>query len=106
MHSTLAAWVQFPGAESHRLSVSSHAVAAGHIEELEGLTTRIYNYVLGLWGEKNKREEDWQQMLTQGESFPITTTTKSLKNLLKGTESHSLLKQAVSKLLTHKLTLL
>ena len=34
---------------------SSHVVAASHIEELEGLTTRIYNYVLGLWGEKKKR---------------------------------------------------
>ena len=35
----------------HRLS--SHDVAASHIEELEGLTTRIYNYVLGLWEGKN-----------------------------------------------------
>ena len=31
---------------------SGHAVAASHIEELEGLTTRIDNYVLGLWGNK------------------------------------------------------
>ena len=31
---------------------SSHAVAASHMEEIEGLTTRIYSYVLGLWGEK------------------------------------------------------
>ena len=38
-----------------------------HIEELEGLTTRIYNYVLGLWGEKNK-QEDWQPMLAMGQS--------------------------------------
>ena len=32
---------------------SSHAVAASHIEE-PGCrsTTKIYNYVLGLWGEK------------------------------------------------------
>ena len=34
---------------------SSHAVVASHIEELEGLSTRIYNYVLGLWGEKRKK---------------------------------------------------
>ena len=27
----------------------------------------IYNYVLGLWGGK-KKEEDWQQMLAQGQS--------------------------------------
>ena len=45
---------------------SSHAVAASHIEELEGITTRIYNYVLGLWG--GKKKEDWQQMLAQGQS--------------------------------------
>ena len=51
--------VCFPIAESHHPSVSSHAVVAAHIEELEGPTTRLYNYVLGLWGEK-KREEDWQ----------------------------------------------
>ena len=46
------AWIQFPGAEPHDSSVSSHAVAVARTEELEGLTTRIYNYVLGLWGEK------------------------------------------------------
>ena len=50
-------------------SVSSH-VAVTHIEELEGLTTRIYNYVLGLCGGTKKREEDWQQMWQQAESFP------------------------------------
>ena len=45
---------------------SGHAVVVSHIEELEQPPTRTYNYVLGLWGEKNK--EDWQQMLTQGQS--------------------------------------
>ena len=37
--------------------------------QLEGLTTRIYNYVLGeLWGEEEKKKEkkeDWQQLLAQ-----------------------------------------
>ena len=33
---------------------SSHAVVASHIAELEGLATRIYNYVLGLWGGKKR----------------------------------------------------
>ena len=47
--------VQFPGAEPHHLPVSSHAMAAAHIE-LEGLRTRTYNYVLGLWGGKKKRK--------------------------------------------------
>ena len=68
MRSTSAAQVWFPGVEPHHPSVSSHAMAVAHIEELEGLTTTIYNYALGLWGGK-KREEDWQQMLAQGESF-------------------------------------
>ena len=38
-------------------SVSSHAVAVAHTEELEGLITTIYNYVLGLWGEEKKTEK-------------------------------------------------
>ena len=40
-------------------------MAAAHIEKLEGLTARIYNYVLRLWGgkkkKKEKKEEDWRQ---------------------------------------------
>lgn len=52
---------------TYHLSVGSHAVAVALIEELEGLRTRVYDQVLG---EKNKREEDWQQMLGQGKSFP------------------------------------
>ena len=46
------ACVWFLVAEPHHSSVSSHAVAAVHTEELAGLTTRIYNYVLGIWGGK------------------------------------------------------
>ena len=45
-----------------------HAVVAVHVEEIEGLTARIYNHLLGLWGGKHKKEEDWQQMLAQGQS--------------------------------------
>ena len=44
-----------------------------HIEELEEPTTKIYNYVLGGYGEKEK-EEDWQQMLAQGQSSSHTHT--------------------------------
>ena len=44
---TLAAQVHFQVAKSHCPSVSGHAVAAAHIEELEGLTTRINNHALG-----------------------------------------------------------
>ena len=66
----MAAQVQFPGVETHHPSVSSRAVSAAHTEELEGLTTRIYNHALGLWGGKKNKGEDWPQMLAQGESFP------------------------------------
>ena len=45
---------------------SGHAEAASHIAQPEGPTTRIYNYVLGGFGEKKKgkekEKEDWQQM--------------------------------------------
>ena len=36
---------------------SSHAEAASHIAEPEGPTTRIYNYVLEGFGEKNKKKK-------------------------------------------------
>ena len=62
------AQVRFLVTEPHHLSVSCPAVVVAHIEELEGLTTRIYNHALGLWS--GGKEEDWQQMLAQGESFP------------------------------------
>ena len=37
---------------------SSHAVVVSHTEELEWPTTRIYNYVPGLWGEKKKKTQN------------------------------------------------
>ena len=39
------------------------------MSQLEGPTTKIYNYILGGFGEKTqkgkKKEEDWQQLLAQ-----------------------------------------
>ena len=64
-----ATQVHLPVVEPHHPSVSCRAVVVAHMEELEGLTTRIYNHALGLWGEK-KKEHDWQQMLAQGQSIP------------------------------------
>ena len=58
--------VWFPRAEPHHLSVSSYAVVAAHIEELEGLTSRYTTTNWGFWKEKKKKEEDWQQ----GDSRP------------------------------------
>ena len=54
---TLVAWMHFLVREPHHPSISSHAVVVAHIEELEGLTTRIYNHALGLWGGKKKERE-------------------------------------------------
>ena len=39
---------------------SSHAEAASHIAQPEGPITRIYNYVLGGFGEKKKEEKKWR----------------------------------------------
>ena len=36
--------------------------------EPEGSTTRIYSYVLEVFGER-KKKKDWQQMLAQGQSL-------------------------------------
>lgn len=71
--------VPFPVVEPHLSSVSSHAVAAAHIE-LDGPTTRIYNYALGLWGEEKEKEEDCQPMLAQGESSPEKKQKRNIYN--------------------------
>ena len=44
----------FPGCGTNpgHLSVSYHAVVAGHTKELEELTSRAALYALGLWGGK------------------------------------------------------
>ena len=39
--------------------------AASHKTEPEGPTTRIYNCVLGAFGAKKEKKEDWQQMFSQ-----------------------------------------
>ena len=39
---------------AHQAMVSQ----AFHVEELEEPTTGIYNYALGLWGEKKKKKEE------------------------------------------------
>ena len=58
-----------PGLQTWHRS-SSHAEAVSHIAELEVPTPRIYNYVLGGFGEKKKKKEkDWQQLLAQDQSL-------------------------------------
>ena len=53
-------WVQ----TRHRLS--GHVKAVSHMPQLEGPTSKIYNYVRGRFGEK-KQEKNiyWQQLLAQ-----------------------------------------
>ena len=57
------------------------------MKELEGLTTRIYNYVLGLRDEK--KGEDWQQILVKA-NLPHThkKTEKQRKAYLKEKSDH------------------
>ena len=47
---------------------SSHAEAASHMPQLEGLTTKIYNYVLGGFGEKKGKNKIFKniQLHTRG----------------------------------------
>ena len=66
----MAARVHFSVLEPHYPSVSSHAVVAAHIEELEGLTARYIQPCTGALGRKKKKEEDWQKMSAQGKSYP------------------------------------
>ena len=68
----------FPVPEPHHLSVSSHAVAAAHIEEPEEPTTGMYDCAPGLWG-GGKKGEDWRQMLAQDESSPSKIQNKQTK---------------------------
>ena len=50
--------------------LSGPAEAASHVPQLEGLTTKIYNYVLGEFEErKQKKKEDWQELLAQVQIF-------------------------------------
>ena len=47
------------------------------MQQLEGRTTRIYNYALGGFGEKKKKKkEDWEQVLAQ---VPILKKKKELQ---------------------------
>ena len=72
--SASAAQAWLPGAEPHHWSVRCHAVVVAHTEELEGPTTRIYNYALGLWGGEKKRERKMGNNVSSG---PIFLKTKS-----------------------------
>ena len=46
---------------------SGHGEAASHMPQLEGPATKIYNCVLGGYGEvkQKKKKKDWQQLLAQ-----------------------------------------
>ena len=43
-----------------------HGEAVSHMQQLEGPTTKIYNYVLGGFGEKKQeKKKDWQELLAK-----------------------------------------
>ena len=72
--STLAAQVWFPSAEPHCWSISSHAVAVAHVEELEGLTIRVYTYVLD-FGERERKRGRLATNVSLGPIFPSERKT-------------------------------
>ena len=58
----------FAGLDPERRHGTIHQVMLRrhpHIAQPEAGTTRIYNYVPGGFGEKEKNPKDWQQMLVQ-----------------------------------------
>ena len=54
----------FAGSDPGCRPAHSHAVVVSHIEELEGPTARICNYVLGIWGERNEKKEIYISVLS------------------------------------------
>ena len=58
---------------------SSHAVDVSHTEELEWLTTRIYNYVLGLWEEKKISAKPWSNFRFTSADFCSLENSHSQK---------------------------
>ena len=62
----------------HGTAHQGHAEGASHVAEPEGPMAKIYNYVLGSFGEKNKKKRnDWQQLLAQ---VPIFKKKKKKMN--------------------------
>ena len=63
---------------------SGHAEVASHIAQPEALTTRIYNYVLGveeaLGRRRRRKKEDWQQMLARVPIFKEKRNRYKLQN--------------------------
>src|SRR3712207_6271109 len=80
---------------------SGHAEAASHMPQPEALTSRIYNYVLGGFGEKknNNNKEDWQQMLAQ---VPIFKKKQNkTQGLLKDDSSYLIVCSFSSRIVSH-----
>ena len=63
-------------------SSSSHAVAASHIAQPEGPTNRIYNYVLGDFGEKKKKKVKKRRLATDVSSGANLKKKKESKLIL------------------------
>ena len=68
----------FPGSDPGRESSTAHetmAEAMSHITQLEEPATRIYNYVLGDFGEKKKKKK------TKNKTKRLATNVSSGANL-------------------------
>ena len=64
------------------MSVSRHAAAVAHIEELAGLTTRIYKYVRGFGGGKKQKKRG--RLATDVSSWQIFSRKKERINWIAG----------------------
>ena len=54
--------VQILGADMHRSS--GHVEAVSHVLQLEGPTSKIYNYILGGFGEKKQKGRKKRRLAT------------------------------------------
>ena len=61
---------------------SSHVEVASHIAQLEGTTTRTYNYVLGGFGEKKrKQKESMCKMLEIQENYQTSCSVVGYRSV-------------------------
>ena len=72
-----------PGCKTHHSSVSSCAEVASHIEDLEGLTTRIYTLCWS-FGEEGKKTGRQTTDVSSGQIFKKTRKEKEKEIRFRG----------------------
>uniref|UniRef100_A0A9L0S1D5 Glutathione S-transferase n=1 Tax=Equus caballus TaxID=9796 RepID=A0A9L0S1D5_HORSE len=67
---------------------SSHIEAASHILQLEGPTTKIYNYILGGYGEKKQKEKEKNRIYKNQSATHVLKLAHAIRLLLEYTDSN------------------